>query len=265
MYSETPPPRRHHKNRNSKWFIRLAWLSSGLILGVLGLWQVIQWSGWEVSEKVILPFQLDSEHVFGIDVSHYQGRIDWDEVRRSHHPIQYVLVRSTMGHDGRDREFRENWKEAKRKGYIRGAYHYYRPHENSQKQFENFISRVSLEDGDLPPILDIEEMSQYGVDNLREGITNWLKLAEAHYGVKPIVYTGRKFYSSHLKGFIDDYPLWIASYSGKHKLRGIDWTFHQFTERVKVKGISGTVDGNDFNGTWEDLQMLRIGMKTVEK
>jgi lysozyme len=261
-----PPPLPNAKKKpKASWIGRALWLGLGLLIGIAGLWTALRFSNFELSEKVLLPFQLEGDHVFGIDVSHYQGKIQWDEVRTSHHPIQYVFIRSTMGHNGRDKQFKKNWKESKKKGYLRGAYHYYRPHENSEEQFKNFASKVELEDGDLPPILDMEEMSRYGVGNLREGINNWLRLAEDHYGVKPIIYTGRKFYSSHLEGHVDDYPLWIASYSGKHKLKGIDWTFHQFTERVKVKGIKGTVDGNDYNGPIEDLIMLCKGSTVAEE
>jgi GH25 family lysozyme M1 (1,4-beta-N-acetylmuramidase) len=83
-----------------------------------------------------------------------------------------------------------NWRETKSRGYLRGAYHYYRPNEKSTLQFEKFSSEVKLEEGDLPPVLDVEEIGRYGSENLRNGVLNWLALAEQHYGVKPIIYTG---------------------------------------------------------------------------
>ena len=200
-----------------------------------------------------------SEYIFGIDVSHYQSRINWNELRTSHHPIEYIFVRATMGDDGIDSRFKENWKKAKEHNYIRGAYHYYRPNENSTKQFENFSKNVQLDKGDFIPILDIEKESKFGRDNLREGVLNWLKLAEKKYGVKPLIYTGLTFYKHILKGHVDEYPLWIAAYSGeKHRLKGVDWTFHQFTEDVSVKGVKTSVDGNDFKGSMEDLNKMLI-------
>jgi GH25 family lysozyme M1 (1,4-beta-N-acetylmuramidase) len=200
-----------------------------------------------------------SEYIFGIDVSHYQSRINWDELRTSHHPIEYVFVRATMGDDGIDSRFEENWKKAKEHNYIRGAYHYYRPNENSTKQFENFSKNVQLDKGDFIPILDVEKKSRFGRKNLREGVLNWLKLAEKKYGVKPLIYTGLTFYKHILKGHVDEYPLWIAAYSRKkHRLKGVDWTFHQFTEKVSVKGVKTSVDGNDFKGSMEDLNKMLI-------
>lgn len=205
-----------------------------------------------------LPVRAKNHHTFGLDISHYQGSIKWSEVRESKHPIDFVFIRASMGKDGIDTQFTQNWVGAKEQQLLRGAYHYYRPNENSTEQFEQFKKQVKLEKGDLPPVLDIEELGHFGLPNLRAGLKNWLLLAEAHYGVKPIIYTGRNFYIDYLKGHVDGYPLWIAAYSGKQRLRGIDWKFHQFTERVRVNGIHGTVDGNDFNGEMEALLTLCI-------
>lgn len=224
------------------------------VLQLIVLAALVSW--WRIRSEN--PSITNSKYVFGIDVSHYQGHIDWKKVRTSHHPIEYVFVRATMGTTGRDRQFSTNWKKAKQHNYIRGAYHYYRPNENSTAQFENFKSVVRLSKGDIVPVLDIEKESRFGRENLRQGVLNWLELAEEEYGVKPIIYTGLHFYKHVLKGHVDDYPLWIAAYSGKHRVAGQRWTFHQFTEEVRVKGIKGNVDGNDFNGTLSDLNRYRI-------
>lgn len=197
-------------------------------------------------------------YTFGIDISHYQEKVDWDKLVTSDHPIRFVFIRSTMGSDSRDSQFERNWKNAREKEYIRGAYHYYRPYENSTKQFRNYSKHVKLKKGDFVPILDIEKPSPYGAANLRKGVLNWLKLAEEHYKVKPVIYTGKKFYNDYLKGHVDDYPLWIASYSKRSSLRGIDWTIHQFSDRVKVTGIKGNVDGNNFKGDLSDLEEMCI-------
>jgi GH25 family lysozyme M1 (1,4-beta-N-acetylmuramidase) len=227
-----------------------------LILIVIGLTTIIssyifvnQGENVEVS---------DSKYVFGIDISHYQGSVNWSKLKTSKHPIKYIFVRATMGNNSKDSKFKNNWKNAKSNGYIRGAYHYYRPNENSTKQFNNFKNSVTLSPGDLPPVLDIERFGILGGDRLREGLLNWLQLAEQEYGVKPIIYTGRTFYKKHLEGYVDGYTLWIAAYSGKHRLKGIDWTFHQFTERVRINGIRGKVDGNDFDGSLNQLKELCI-------
>lgn len=195
---------------------------------------------------------------FGIDISHYQGIINWKELGTSEHCINYIFIRATMGADGQDVQFKSNWKNAKENNYLRGAYHYYRPNENSVVQFENFSKMVKLEPGDFPPVLDIEEMGKYGTENLMAGILNWLRLAEKHYGVIPIIYTGSNFYQLYLKDRIEVYPLWIAAYSGPHKIIDVNWKFHQFSHKMRIKGINAYVDGNSFNGEMEDLLKLCI-------
>lgn len=194
-----------------------------------------------------------SEYIFGLDVSHYQGRINWKRVSTSKHPIKYVFIRSTMGINGKDKQFLYNWRKAKDFGYIRGAYHYYRPNENPESQFLNYKKMVRLNKGDFIPILDVEQMGRKGRKRLRQDISIWLKMAEKEYGVKPMVYTGLHFYKRNLKGHINDYPLWVASYNRKFRIRRLNWTFHQFTDRVRVEGIKVLTDGNDFNGSMEQL------------
>jgi GH25 family lysozyme M1 (1,4-beta-N-acetylmuramidase) len=200
----------------------------------------------------------NDKYTFGIDVSHYNGIIDWSVVKESKHPIEFVFVRSTMGKNGVDRRYNENLNGAEKQGFTVGTYHYYRPNENSTEQFMHFKKHAVIKKGHLLPVLDIEEESRYGEENLRKGIKNWLNLAEQEYGVKPIIYTGRVFYRQYLKGHFDDYPLWIASYAPKSKLKGIDWDFHQFSERVNVKGIDGYVDGNDFRGSVDEIRVFCV-------
>lgn len=196
----------------------------------------------------------DQTYCFGIDASQYQGKINWDEVLLTKHPLRFAIVRATMGKDGQDIEFNSNWLALKRVGLQRGAYHYYRPFENSQEQAMNFIANVQLKAGDLPPVLDIERMSPLGPTNLRKGVQNWLRLVEKHYHCKPIVYTGRFFYERYLKGSVDGYPLWIASYGPHHKVAKLPWTFYQFSEKMVVHGINTFVDGNFFQGSLTKLR-----------
>ena len=141
----------------------------------------------------------DQTFCFGIDVSQYQGPINWDEVLLTKHPLRFVIARATMGRNGQDLKFVQNWQNLKRVGLQRGAYHYYRPFENSTEQAANFIAHVNLTKGDFPPVLDIERMSPLGPANLRKGVLNWLRLVEKHFRCKPIVYTGRYFYERYLK------------------------------------------------------------------
>jgi lysozyme len=195
-----------------------------------------------------------TNHLFGIDISHHNGEINWDEVKKSKHPIKYVFIKATEGKKLIDKRFHYNWKNAKEKGYLVGAYHFYRPNVSSEIQFNHFSSTVELEKGDLLPVLDVEKESGFGKNNLIKGIRNWINLCESKYGVKPIIYTGRKFYELFLKDEFSDCPLWIASYSSEGNIKEIEWDLHQFTEDVIIKGVPENVDGNNFKGDFLKLK-----------
>jgi lysozyme len=193
----------------------------------------------------------------GIDVSEYQGKISWSYVDtlEQKYPLHYVFIRATVGKDRKDEKFERNWLGAKENKMIRGAYHYYRPNENSLEQAELFIKTVTLEKGDLPPVLDIEKLPKnQSVANLKLGLKRWLQAVESHYGVKPIIYTGERYYDDFLKEEFGDYLFWIANYNFYREQIGEDWLFWQFTEKATVAGIKGNVDVNIYNG---DLQQLR--------
>ena len=196
----------------------------------------------------------NTDYVFGIDLSHYQGNINWKKFEQTHHPIQFIFIRATMGTNSKDRKFEEYWNHLKNTNYIIGVYHYYRPNQDPVAQFENFKNQVRLSEGNLIPVLDIEKQSIHGNKKLVEGLKKWLELAEEHFGVKPIIYTGHKFYTSYLQRDFNDYPLWVASYSRKTESLHLRWDFHQFTDKVRIKGIDYPVDGNNFRGSLSNLK-----------
>ncbi|HTG65750.1 MAG TPA: glycoside hydrolase family 25 protein [Flavobacterium sp.] len=195
----------------------------------------------------------------GIDVSEYQGEIEWDAVETldDDYPLAFVFVRATVGNDRLDKRFKENWLNAKENNIIRGAYHYYRPNENSLEQAELFIKTVRLEQGDLPPVLDIERLPEnQSIERLKVGLKRWLIAVEGHYKVKPIIYTGERYYDDFLKEEFSDYLFWIANYNFYREKMKEDWLFWQFTEKATVSGIKGNVDVNIFNGDLQQLQFI---------
>lgn len=204
------------------------------------------------------------DKVFGIDISQYQGNISWDEVLtiNDEFPIDFIFLRATMGESGKDRSFSGNWKAVKKKNKLRGAYHYFRPNENSVKQAKNFIKVVDLEPGDLPPVLDIEEMPRnQSMDSLKMGLKRWLFHVEKHFQVKPVLYSGDKYFADFLEKEFADYTLWIANYNFWIEKPKPHWNFWQFSEKGTVKGIKGPVDLNMFSGDIEELEELCLPYK----
>jgi lysozyme len=241
-------------------------LAISLILAVVA-WLLFHFR-YLIYRSVIPKFQTyraskipEGYNLHGLDVSLYQGRINWEKLGKINRtiPVDFVIIRATMGALGEDKEFPRNWKGAKKKNLIRGAYHYYNPNVNSTLQAENFILTADLKSGDLPPILDIEKVSTIqNMEGLRRGIRNWMERVEQHYGVKPILYTGSSFYKSYLDGHFDEYHLWVANYRRVHNPIREDWVFWQFTEKGTIAGIRGFVDMDVFNGTRSDLENLLI-------
>jgi len=194
--------------------------------------------------------------VHGIDVSHHQSFINWDSVAMAE--VDFAFVKATEGMTFSDSLFRQNWPKIKSAGIKRGAYHFFRPRTAADEQASNFTAHVELEEGDLPPVLDVEVLDGVSKVQLLTGILNWLYLIEIHYGVRPILYTNLKFYNKYLAGHFDEYPLWIARYNTREPTLacGRDWQFWQYGNRGRVDGITGDVDFNVFYGSLQQLDSL---------
>ena len=259
--------------------LRILFFSISFLILVIGAFTVYQFRdgflyylGFKTNKNVntlskeerkiadIRIYEVLSKHtdkVFGFDVSQYQGTINWSEIKKIEDTFQlhFVFVRATAGKDKVDNTFKENWKQAKKHQFIRGAYHYYRPNENSIVQAENFINTVTLKPGDFPPVLDIEQLpKKQSLDSLKVGLKRWLDKVEKHYKVKPIIYSGESYYKDFLKKEFSEYPFWIANYNLWRNQPDSHWLLWQFTEKAQISGINGTVDVNVFNG---DLIYLR--------
>jgi len=202
------------------------------------------------------------QNAIGFDVSEYQGDIDWEQTYHIDEAFElsFVFIRATAGSNKKDARFTENWKGAKARQLVCGAYHYYRPNENSLAQAQNFIKHVRLQKGDLPPVLDIEKLPKsQSIARLKIGLRRWLEVVEAHYKVKPIIYSGERYYSDFLRKEFSNYPLWIANYNFWRSTLASDWEFWQFTEKAQIAGIEGNVDLNIFKGDKNEL--LALGMR----
>lgn len=189
----------------------------------------------------------------GIDVSHYQGRIDWTAVEGD--GVGFAFVKATEGTSFVDPAFRRNWNALGETRILRGAYHRFRPGRDAVAQAEHFLAVARVADGALPPVLDVEATDGVSDARLVRGVRAWLAAVERRTGVRPVVYTKPGFRRAHLGNALDDYPLWIAEY-------GVDspshprWTFWQHSERGRVDGIAKPVDLDRFNGSHAELRQL---------
>lgn len=187
----------------------------------------------------------------GIDVSHYQGRINWDEVARDP-KITYVYLKATEGVNTIDDTYNYNFNECKRVGLKVGSYLFFRPHLSAQRQFDLFNSRVDSRKQDLLPVIDAEVIKGVSNATFQARLLELCDLFEAEYGKKPIIYTGKNFYNRHIHGNakLRAYKYFIAAYAfNEPELYGDeDYVMWQYSATGSVRGIRGNVDMSRFVG-----------------
>jgi GH25 family lysozyme M1 (1,4-beta-N-acetylmuramidase) len=189
--------------------------------------------------------------VAGIDVSEWQGSIDWAAAASS--GIVFAIARINDGHHS-DPYFAANWNGIQANGLIRGAYQFYEPTIDPGTQAGWVINAVGqLGPGDLPVTLDVEWTT--GTPNAAD-IQTWIDLVTQGTGKTPMIYTAVGYWNQYFNGEFADITLWVANYgvSCPHMPSSwSNWTFWQWGG-AGVPGISGNVDQNVFNGTLADLQ-----------
>lgn len=202
-------------------------------------------------EMPILVGHSTGEQVHGIDVSHYQGRIDWDEVARDS-KVSYVYLKATEGVNTIDDTYRYNFQECKRVGLKVGSYLFFRPHLPARAQFDLFVSRVDTKKQDLLPVIDVEVAKGVSDAMLQSRLLELCDLFEREYGKKPIIYTGKNFYNKHIYGNsrLRAYKYFIAAYAfDEPELYGDhDYVLWQYSATGRVRGIRGNVDMSRFVG-----------------
>lgn len=200
--------------------------------------------------------------VIGVDVSHHQQKINWEQLSAMEDmgmKISFVFMKATEGSNLKDNQFKRNWLEAKKYDIPRGAYLYFNSRMDGKSQAAFFIQNVKLENGDFPPVIDIEELKGVSSTACQKKVHECAKTLEEYYHVKPIIYSSADFYTAHLKDSFENYKLWVAHYTQRGKPRiQRHWHLWQHSESGHVNGVQGYVDFNVFNGNIEELNQMRI-------
>ncbi len=199
----------------------------------------------------------------GIDVSYWEAGIDWKKVRGE--GIRFMFAKATEGEEYVDPTFDDNWLGAKSVGILRGAYHFFHPNMNPVKQTDRFLQVVKAmnDPGELPPALDLEVSDNQSSQAIIERAKIWLDRVQQALGKRPIVYSSPGFLKSSFTVAGDGPPLWATEYALWIAHYGVNqpylpkgwmkWTFWQYSEAGKVRGINAAVDLDWFNGTIEEL------------
>ena len=189
--------------------------------------------------------------VLGIDVSHFQGDVNWQDVAGSD-GMHFAYAKATEGETYVDPKFADNWKGIGATSLRRGAYHFYVPTDDPQMQAAFFIKTVGeLSANDLPPMVDVEDTSlgNVSIAKFQEDLLIFMRLIEEHYGVQPILYTYTPYANLRLTNpEFAKYKLWLAQYSEESEpdlpntWKSAGWYMWQYSSKDKIEGVNGFVD-----------------------
>ena len=203
--------------------------------------------------------------VQGIDVSHYQGDIDWKKIEEQ--KIDFAFIKATEGSSYVDTQFRTNWQAAGQTQINVGAYHFFSFDSDAKMQAQLYMDTVGDLSGRMIPVVDVEyygDKAKYPPKReiVVEELQEMLNLLEEHYGVKPMIYTTYQVYYKYIKGGFDEYPLWIRNvYYSPNVDIGNEWEVWQYSDTAVLKGYQGNekyIDRNVFNGTKEEFKALMV-------
>lgn len=201
----------------------------------------------------------DDYDIKGVDVSSYQGKIDWDVL--SSQNISFAYIKATEGSSFVDKNFAFNFEEAQKTSLAVGAYHFFSYDSEGKTQAENFINTVAPFEGMLPPVIDLEfygDKDKYppNREDVEKQLKTMLLLLEEHYGLKPVIYATERSYQLYLSNDYKEYDIWIRNIISRPELSdGRAWTFWQYTNREKLDGYNGEekyIDVNVFNGSLDE-------------
>jgi lysozyme len=209
----------------------------------------------------VLPARANAAtYLPGIDVSHWQGTIDWRSVAKAGY--EFGIAKATEGRTYADPAYGTNKKGATAAGLRFTAYHFARPDSSTNDavaEADHFLSVAVLRSGNLVPALDLEDSGGLATKALISWTWQWLEEVRARLGVRAIIYSGPSFWKTYMGNtalFADKgYRLWIAHYGisspsvPANNWGGRGWTLWQWTDCKKVNGINGCVDADRYNGT----------------
>lgn len=220
--------------------------------------------GHQFSYSDAIQIDVPQKHsIHGIDVSHHNGNVPWHRISQldlfDTVSVKFVFIKATEGRSLQDPNFHTNWHHAKQKGLTRGAYHFYIPTRDPIEQARNFCQLVKLEEGDLPPVCDIEVTNQVNQHQLKRNVKKFLDYLSKHYQTNPILYTNLRMYSDLFNNEeFNDFHLWLASYDEENIVEPNNLRFWQYSKHGKLKGNSKSWDYNVFLGDHTEFATMLI-------
>lgn len=227
---------------------RIRWTSRITLIGILGL---VAWFTYDQfiknppkNPEGFRPLE-EGFHSHGIDVSHYQGKIDWDLLlNHTDTIISFVFCKVTEGKSLVDSQWERNESKLRKRNIPIGGYHFFKPNISGRKQAQHFLFNYMPEQNDLPPVVDVEEEGK-SVPELIANVQQWLEYVEEKTGRQPIIYTNYYLYSNLLRKSFPRYKFWVANYSeSAERIQDNQILYWQYSDRGILPGIEGFVDLN---------------------
>lgn len=188
--------------------------------------------------------------VVGVDVSHYQGDIDWSLLGRS--GVRFAYIKATEGSSLQDDHFQRNWAGANQAGVARGAYHFFTLCSKAEDQAQNFFTAVPVVPDALPPMIDLEISNpcgnKYVMKDPAGEIAKLQKLIADKYGRQPVFYVTDEFERTYLQGLFPDQDLWVRSIQWPPNYRVQQWIIWQYHDHAHKPGVATDLDLNFFRG-----------------
>jgi lysozyme len=245
--------------------LKLGFILFAIFCGIFFLWHQYKLKTFNGFQQKIMKERASDFQIFGIDISHHQETIDWDELLIKNEldsiiSFVYFKVSEGISHsDSRWEEHRDNLKKYHKKY---GAYHFFLPEKDPKLQAENFLNHYSKTQSNLPPVLDVE-IEEKNKGQLIKSMAIWLRDVELKTGEKPIIYTSLSLYKSRFHDCFKNYKFWVASYSKQPDLendpRIICW---QYSEKGKLPGINGNLDMNVMRSSfWKEIRRIKNKLK----
>lgn len=216
----------------------------------------------------------NAQYINGIDVSNYQGNVNWTSVKNS--GTVFAFCKATEGVDFIDAKFTLNMTNASNAGVYIGPYHFGRINSNTSNpndaidEANDFVDAIApyyeQEGNYLRPVLDVENLPGLSTPALnRAYVSEWVRdfigVVQTRLGMDPIIYCNTNYASNYFEADLTQYDLWVANYNyappaiPPASIDGVwnGWDFWQYTDAGTVSGVSGGVDRNVYQGTLDEM------------
>lgn len=200
--------------------------------------------GWFIAREMRFRYRPEAGpgERLGVDVSHYQGSIEWAAVASD--GITFAYIKSTEAGDWVDDTFAANWTGARRAGIDVGAYHFFTLCRTGEDQAANFLATVPLDEADLPFAVDLEYANNCAdrppAEQLQRELGIFLGLVEDATGQPVLLYVEDEFDDTYDVLNTFDQPTWERSL--RRRPSDDRWAIWQASDTARVAGIDGGVD-----------------------